>query len=1496
MKEQQQNAGRPDGAEDAERIAVVGMAGRFPGADSVSGLWHLLENGADAVRRFTEAELAGAGVPAELAADPRYVPAKGVLEDIAGFDSALFGYGALEASIVDPQQRIFLEVALAALEDAGCDPDRAPGSIAVYGGSMLSTYLIHHLLPRADLPAKLGIPLLFQGNQPDQLAARVAYKLDLRGPAITVQTACSSSLVAVHLAASSLLSQECDVALAGGVTVTLPDRAGYLPTEGGIESPDGRCRPFGAEANGTVFGNGAAVVVLKRLSDAIADGDRVHAVILGSAVTNDGAAKAGYTAPGVAGQTAALREALDMAGTDPRTIGYVEAHGTGTAIGDTIEVAALSAVYGDGAVEGPAWCGLGSVKSNIGHLDTAAGVTGLIKSVLTLRAGQIPASLHAGKTHPDLGLDGSPFFVPDRLVDWPVDDGPRRAAVSAFGIGGTNAHVVLEQAPEPAPRPGRPRKPRLLPISAATGTALSAAAGRLADDLAARPGGTPADLADVAFTLQTGRRQLPHRRVVVADDTDSAIAALRSGGRRVSVSGQAGPGEPAVAFVFPGQGAQFAGMAQGLSAAEPVFAAALDECAHLLAGHSDLDLIDLLRHGSGEALRRTTITQPVVFCVSYALTKLFEHRGIRPAAVLGHSAGEYAAACAAGVFTLSEALSLVVARGRALDETPAGAMLAVPLAENEASALAARHGVDLAAVNGPASCVLSGTQEGIAAATAELAGTGVRAVRLPADRAFHSRLCAAAEEAFSAALAEVTPKEPTVPFVSTVTGTWITGEAAGRDYWLGQLRAPVRFHDALTTLSEMDGRVVAVEAGPGTVLADLARAGDTGLRFAPAPLPSRGRSGPAGDEVSALLSVAGRWTEGVPVDWARFGEPGSRRTSLPGYPYEHRHHWIEPGARPSAVAAGVPGRDGGAVHAALGWREDRSPAVDPLAERRFTWLVFADPDGATQPVTDFLTARGQIVTCVVPGDGFRRVRRGVYEIDPARGEDYQALLRELRALVRTPTAVLHGWTAGGDADARAADGELGPLSLIRLARAMAAEALVTGVSVGVLTAGGHAVEDGDPVDPSSTAMSGPVLVLPEEFPNLRCTQIDLPATAAVSPEQAEQVVRAVLRPSSGIVALRAGRTLVRVPVAAPLPEPVGLPAVLKPRGTYVVTGGLGGIGRSVAEYLATTCSARLVLLGRRAGAADEETWLDRLRAEGAEVLVLAADVADAQQLRHALRTARSRFGRIDGVVHAAGVPGGGSVALRTDEDVRAVLAPKVAGTRNLLAELSDDEADFLILCSSTASVLPTYGQADYAAANAYLDGVAAAAADPARRTIAVNWDMWAQVGMAASAEVPADLESVQRAALAGALTTEQGVAAFAAVLGGTARQVLVLREGAVIGPDGGLDLGITTPATATTSHPRPDLDTPYAAPETGTERRLARLYAESLGLDRVGVQDEFLDLGGHSLLAAQLATRLRAEFGVDVPARAFFEGGRIADVAEEIEARIIADLESHERA
>jgi phthiocerol/phenolphthiocerol synthesis type-I polyketide synthase E len=856
----------------ATDIAIIGLACRFPGAGDPERFWRNLRNGVESVSFFSDQELMAAGIAPAVYTAPNYVRAHAVLEGIELFDAGFFGYSPREAEIMDPQQRLFLECAWEALERAGYDPSRYPGVIGVYGGVTLSSYLMA-LSPLRDRLQAIGVDttMLAVGNDKDSLAPRVSYKLDLRGPAVTVQTACSTSLVAVHMAAQGLISGETDMALAGAVSLTVPMTTGYFFQEGGILAPDGHCRAFDARAAGTVFGCGAGLVVLKRLADALADGDTIHAVLKGSAVNNDGASKAGFTAPSVGGQAAVIAEALANAGVEADSIGFVEAHGTATALGDPVEIAALTKAFRRTTARS-GYCAVGSVKTNLGHLEVAAGIAGLIKATLAVERAEIPPSLHFERPNPQIDFEASPFFVNSDLAPWP--EGPRRAGVSSFGFGGTNAHVVLEEAPAPlATDPDRPWQ--LLVLSARSAGALDAATRNLAAFLDESPA---ADLADVAFTLQVGRQPFEHRRALAAHGVEDAQALL-AGRDPLRVS--------------TGVHDRY----------EETFRAELDRCAALFEKEAGIDVRTFVDPDPasdltelGDQLERTEVAQPALFAVEWALAKLWMSWGVQPKALLGHSLGELVAAALAGVFSLEDAARLVAARGRLMAALPKGDMLAIPLGEAEVAPLLG-GGVALSAVHGPGMCVAAGPPEEIARLMATLAERDVESRTLHTSHAFHSAMMDPVVEPFRDEVRKVRLSPPRIPFVSNVTGGWITpAEATDPAYWGRQLRRTVRLAEGIGALLGKPGAAL-LEVGPAQALSGAARqhparaAGHLVLPSLPHPKDPR-------DALDTLLHALGAlWVGGVDADWSAFhgGPQGRRRrrVPLPTYPFERRRHWID---------------------------------------------------------------------------------------------------------------------------------------------------------------------------------------------------------------------------------------------------------------------------------------------------------------------------------------------------------------------------------------------------------------------------------------------------------------------------------------------------------------------------------------------------------------------------------------------------------------------------
>ena len=875
-------------------IAIVGMSGRFPGARNLETFWQNVRDGVESIAHFSDPELLAAGVPATALDDPRYVKAWGVLEDAALFDAAFFGFTPRDAEITDPQHRLFLECAWEALEAAGYGAGDYRGSVAVYAGAGLNTYLLNNLPADGDLMrSDAGLSMII-GNDKDYLTTRVSYKLGLTGPSITVQTACSTSLVAVHLACQSLLAGECDLALAGGVTIRVPQTAGYWHREGDIFSGSGSCRPFDADADGTVWGSGVGVVVLKRLSDAIACGDHIHAVIKGTAINNDGAGKIGYTAPSVDGQARAIARALAMADVPPETIGYVEAHGTGTVLGDPIEMAGLTQAF-RASTDEQGFCAVGSVKANVGHLGAAAGVAGLIKTVLALEHKELPPNIHFVRPNPKIDFAKSPFYVPTARSEWRAEAGPRRAGVSSFGVGGTNAHVVLEESPAHAST-GSSRPFKLLVLSAKTPTALERATTNLVEHLRHDPG---LDLADVAHTFQVGRECFSHRRALVCTTPDDAMGALEARDPlRVLTAGPAGPA-PLLAFMFPGGGAQSVNMGRDLYHAEPIFREHVDRCLHLLEPHVGRDLRPVLYPApegtlaASQTLTRPSMALPALFTIEYALAQLWMAWGVRPQAMIGHSLGEYVAACLAGVVSIEDALALAALRGHLLEKLPSGAMLSVALSEEELAPLL-DDALSLAAINGPSLCVASGPTDAIERLERRLAHEAVQCRRLALATAAHCGLVEPVLSEFAAFVERLELRAPGIPYVSNVTGAWITpGEATSSDYWVRHLRQTMRFTAGLHTLLQEPHRAL-LEVGPGHSLSTFARhhpATAAGHMV----LPSFGYPQPNEPAPACLLATLGRlWLAGARVDWSGFSSNERRqRVPLPTYPFERQRYWIE---------------------------------------------------------------------------------------------------------------------------------------------------------------------------------------------------------------------------------------------------------------------------------------------------------------------------------------------------------------------------------------------------------------------------------------------------------------------------------------------------------------------------------------------------------------------------------------------------------------------------
>lgn len=906
------------GAIPENAIAVIGMAGRFPGADSVSAFWRNLRDGVESIVDLSEQELLAAGVTERTLANNSYVRRAALMAGIEEFDADFFGFTPYAARALDPQHRLFLQSVFHALEDAGYDPADLDSTVGVFGTSSTSGYLLHNLMSNYDPAMVIGQGASFDmvslslSNDKDHLATRVAHQFDFRGPALSVATACSSSLVAVHLACQSIFNGECDIALAGGSSLRIPNRVGYWYEQGSMVSPTGRCRPFDVRSDGTIFGSGVGVVVLKALEDALDDGDHIHAVIRGSALNNDGATKMTYAAPNALGQAGVIAEAHAIAGVDASSITYVETHGTGTPLGDPIEVEGLRQSFELAEQTRSAPCYLGSVKSNIGHLETASGIAGLIKAILCLEHREIPATLHYNSPNPELHIDRGPFRVRGASGPW-ESDGVRRAGVSSFGVGGTNAHIVLEEAPAAAasaPTPG----PQVLLLSARTQEALAQSRATLATELGSED---TVSVPDAAYTL-TRRRREPIRLAAVVHDQQNAAAVLSAAetdnvfiGDAVAELDESADAGEQVAFLFPGQGAQHIGMARGLHESEPLFARHFDECATAFSDEMGYDLRAEIFDGVGRNLEHTDRAQPALFSVEYALAKLIQSYGVTPAIMAGHSIGEYPAATLAGVFDLDTAIKVVAMRARLMHAAPRGVMVAVPLSA-DAVAEHLTGDVDIATVNDPGSCVVAGSEEAIRTFQAALATADVAARRVRTSHAFHSRLMDQVVPEFTALLSRMTLREPQIPLLSNITGTTMSAaEATNPATWARQIRATVRFADELGVLLSAPNRVL-VEVGPGGTLTSSAGRHPSWSDRHRAVRLMRHQAQNRGDHDTFLLALGQLWVAGVPVDWDGIWNRGAQDTgqqralvSLPGYPFAKQRHWVEHNPKAAWGSAGA---------------------------------------------------------------------------------------------------------------------------------------------------------------------------------------------------------------------------------------------------------------------------------------------------------------------------------------------------------------------------------------------------------------------------------------------------------------------------------------------------------------------------------------------------------------------------------------------------------------
>lgn len=1301
-----------------EKIAIIGMAGRFPGANTIDGFWQNLCKGKDSITWFTDEELRSSGVPDEVVRNPAYVKAAPVLSDIDRFDASFFQISPYEASLMDPHQRLFLECAWEALEDAGCDPNQYSRAIGLFAGqgSNFASYAHAYNSVFAEFLGQNG-SIAHLANDKDYLSTRTSFKLNLRGPSVTVQTACSSSLVATHLACQSILAGDCDVALAGGVSVRVPHRVGHLFEEGNVRSANGQCRVFDADATGTMFGSGAGVVVLKRCRDAIADGDRIYAIIRGSAINNDGSDKFSYTASSVPQQARVIADALSAAGVSPESINYVEAHGTATVVGDPLEIQALHRVFVPRTRPGS--CVVGSVKANVGHLEAAAGVTGLIKLALMLYHGMQPPSINYSKLNPRIKIKDSPFRIQTDLTDWVGTETPRRGCVNSLGIGGTNAHVVMEEVTQPARVTDLADAPtnQFLLLSAKCHAALRESGERYGAWFEQHP---RASLGDVCYTAAAGRSHFEHRAAVLgrsAEEMREGLAALAKGmahGSVVSGTLDRASERPKLAWLFTGQGSQYPHMAKTLYVGQPVFRAVLDECATLwsqtpLAGTQGL--LDILLAENDEAAARvhqTEYTQPCLFALEVGLARLYQSWGMQPDVVVGHSVGQYAAACVAGIFSLSQGFTLIAERGRLMGALPAGGQMAavfVPAGQVD-QAVSAHSRVSVAAYNGNHT-VISGPEDAVREVLQRFDRENIRTHVLATSHAFHSALLDPALDAFEAAANQVEYQPAEIPLICNLDGQPLPTGVLNGAYWRRHARQPVQFSQSIATLAEM-GCEVLLELGPHPILTPMAAACWNG----PTPfvgIPTLQRQSPADESISR--SIAQLHVRGVPIDFDAFYQhENPRKISLPTYPFQRKKYWVDPN------------------HTDI----DRFKAVDrPPASKRNQSLYRIEWETSDQQYHVSSAEGSWLVLCDRNGVGERlckNLRESGHPTDSLNpDEDLDAGLERVKGRHKDIAGIVCLWALDFDFDdSREAFDASRLQRFVLLIKLLRQKEFVAPVYF--LTKQAQAEDTRAAVNPIQSAVWALAKAIAVEHPQMFGRLIDLPRDVD---HRIETLLANELASSNreSEVLLRDKRHVARLRAVAPTSESV---PNLPPGGTYLITGGLGTLGLKTARWLAEQGAQHIVLASRRSLDFDTQRIVEEIQSSlPCAIHMKSVDVAEYSQVQSLIAEIQSDLSLLRGVIHSAGTVKDALIENQTDSHFRDVFDGKARGAWNLHLLTRNISLDFFVVYSSAISVFGNVGQTNYAAANGFLDGLVSHRRFSGLTSHGINWGPWAGVGMAA---------------------------------------------------------------------------------------------------------------------------------------------------------------------
>ncbi|MGD2089471.1 MAG: SDR family NAD(P)-dependent oxidoreductase [Candidatus Aminicenantes bacterium] len=1539
-----------------KEIAVIGMAGRFPGAGMIDEFWQNLKNGVESISFLSERELEEAGVDPHMVKHPNYVKAKGIFENKEYFDAGFFGYTPLEAEILNPQVRIFHECAWETLENAGYEPESYNGSIGLYAGAGSSSYW-ESLVHMSGKSAEIGEFAAGHLKNKDFINARLSYNLNLNGPVFFLYTACSTSLVAIHLACRGLLMGECKMALAGGITISASPEQGYLYQPGMITSPDGHCRAFDAKAEGLIGGEGGGLVLLKHLKKAISDGDYIYAVVKGSAINNDGNQKVGFTAPSLKSQAEVIQTAQRIARVEPETIGYIETHGTGTTLGDPVEIKALTLAFNTGKRR---FCAIGSVKTNIGHLDTGAGVASFIKTVLALKHRLIPPSLHFQSPNPGIDFENSPFYVNTELKQWNNNGVLLRAGVTSLGIGGTNAHVILEEAPEFGPQPtedSRQKRLQLIVLSARTEIALNKVAENLVDYFKRNPG---VNLADAVYTLQVGRRAFKHKKMAVCSTVNETIKLLSSPHSEKVYHFVSQKDNRNVVFMFPGQGSQYVNMGLELYQTESFFREQMDRCFEILKPIMGYDIKGILypthpappghpsqegnvesRGGSpclpqncigspgqgdhrgsplqADHINQTEIAQPLLFALEYSLARLMMKWGIKPEAMIGHSIGEYVAACLSGVFSLKDALKLVFFRGQSMQGMPSGAMLSVAICEEELKPLL-NDEISLAAVNAPEMCVVSGSHQTIAAFENQLIEKEYKCRRLYTSHAFHSKMMEPILGKYEEKVRQIKRNEPGIPYISNVTGQWITVEqACDPGYWATQVRSTVKFSDGVKELLKKENSIF-VEVGPGHSLSAFLKKHTDPKKEHPTLNLVRHPRENISDQGYLLNKIGRLWLYGKRIHWEQFYREEKRnRIPLPIYPFERKRFGIERNLHKAARKA-LAEKSQDTRNELSDWfylpSWKRSPLPVYKTEEKAVhsdYLVFINDCSLVSQLVKRLEQTGRDVIVVKIGTAFAKESEETYIINPGKKNDYVLLLKDLWRRNMNLRYIIHLWgvtdNRNGKLDFKSIDRaqELGFYSQLYLVQAIKEQGAAHEFQITVISNNIQDVTGEETLCPEKSTVLGAVKVIPQEFHYIKCASIDIELPEPGSWQESSLVAR-LMKEISGkspdpIAAYRNNRRWVQTFERIRLDESIAGSLKLREKGVYLVTGGLGGIGLVLSQYLSKRFKAKMILTGRSPfpRQSEWEKWLSsngegnrvggtirKLQAiekMGGEVMAVRADVTNQEEMQEVIRRAEERFGAINGVIHAAGLTRENATLCAVEEVSKShcqeQFKPKIYGLLVLEKVLKYKKLDFCLLMSSLSSILGGLGFIAYSAVNIFMDAFVQSRNHPdLHRWITVNWDGWQLEGQE-DQETPGKVPLKKFN-----ITPGEGQEAFRRILSWSGEnQVLVSTRDLQDRIDRWIKLEPLRqdhPQTeeSMVQQPRPDLENPYVMPGSRLEQSIADILREYLGIEKVGRHDNFFDLGITSLDTIQINNKLRKLIGRDISAVTMFTYSTTASLSE----------------